>query len=377
MTICLTPAGTLNYDEGGGHFWAFLNWALGLRSLGYRVIWLELVGALSPQRLARNVPILKRNLERYGLGDSLALGMRSGAPLPEDIRRMCLSVEEAVEADLLLDLHYSMPAGIVRRFSRSALVDLDPGLLQLWMSGGAFETPRHDVYFTIGETVGKLGTGVPACGIEWHYTPPPVSLEHWLPTPAPADAPYTTVAHWFYGDMTWQGESFNNDKRASFLDYLTLPSLVSAPLELALCLGDKDDATDPERLLWESHRWSVRHSWSVTSTPSDYQSYIQQSRGEFSCAKPSCMKLQNAWVSDRTLCYLAAGKPAIVQHTGASRILPDAGGLLRFRTLAEASAAIERVEADYENQCRLARALAEEHFDAHKVVRAVLEKALE
>lgn len=322
------------------------------------------------------MPILKRNLERYGLGDSLALGMRSGAPLPEDIRRMCLSVEKAVEADLLLDLHYSIPAGIVRRFSPSALVDLDPGLLQLWMSGGAFETPPHDVYFTIGETVGKLGTGVPACGIEWHYTPPPVSLEHWLPTLAPAGAPYNTVAHWFYGEMTWRGETFNNDKRASFLDFLTLPSLVSAPLELALCLGDKDDATDPERLLWESHRWSVRHSWSVTPTPSDYQSYIQQSRGEFSCAKPSCMKLQNAWVSDRTLCYLVAGKPAIVQHTGPSRILPDAAGLFHFRTLAEASAAMERVEADYENQCRLARALAEEHFDARKIVTAVLEKAL-
>ncbi len=375
MTICLTPAGTLSYDQGGGHFWVFLNWALGLQSLGYRVIWLELVGELSP-RLARNVPILKRNLEQYGLGNSLALGLRSGEPLPEDIQRGCLSVEEAVAADLLLDLQYTIPREIVRRFPRSALVDLDPGLLQFWMGQGTIKIAPHDVYFTIGETVGTHGSGIPDCGIEWHYTPPAVSLEHWLPALAPPGAAYTTVAHWFYGEMTVHGETFNNDKRASFLDYLTLPSLVSAPLELALCLGDNDDPGDPERILWESHRWSVRHSWAVTSTPTDYQDYIQQSRGEFSCAKPSCMKLQNAWVSDRTLCFLAAGKPAIVQHTGPSRILPDAAGLFRFRTLAEASAAIGRVEADYENQCRLARALAEEHFDARKVITQVLEKAL-
>jgi len=375
MTICVAPAGALNYDEGGGHVWVFLNWALGLRSLGHRVIWLELPG-VSTERLARNAPILQRNLARFGLGGSLALGSRAGAQFAEATGASCISEDEALEADLLLSFHYALPADLVRRFRRSALVDLDPGLLQLWMSEGTFETPRHDVYFTIGETVGKRGTDIPDCGIEWHYTPPPVSLEHWQPTAASPDAAYTTVTHWFYGEMTFRGGTFNNDKRASFLDYLTLPSLAPAPLELALCIGDADDPTDPERLLWESHGWRVRHSWSVTATPEDYRSYIGRSRGEFSCAKPSCMKLQNAWVSDRTLCYLAAGKPAIVQHTGPSRILPDAAGMFRFRDLTEAAAALEKVEADYENQCRLARALAEEHFDARKVVGAVLEKAL-
>ena len=376
MTICLTPAGTLDYDKGGGHFWVFLNWALGLKSLGHRVIWLETVGSVSPLRLAHTVSILKGNLDRFGLGDSLALVRRDGTPLPEDISRLCVSLDEAADSDLLLDLQYTLPSTIVRRFSHSVLVDLDPGLLQHWMSSGAFDTARHDLYFTIGETVGKDGSGIPDCGIGWHYTPPPVSLEHWLPAKAPAGAPYTTVAHWFYGEMTWRGETFNNDKRASFLDYIELPSLVFAPLELALCLGDQEDETDPEKLLWESNGWRVRHSWSVASTPSDYQCYIQQSRGEFSCAKPSCMKLQNAWVSDRTLCYLAAGKPAVVQHTGPSRNLPEAAGLFRFRTLKEAAAALERVEADYENQCRLARALAVEHFDARKVLAAILEKAI-
>src|SRR5262249_54925249 len=100
-----------------------------------------------------------------------------------------------------------------------------------------------------------------------------------------------------------------------------------------------------------------------TATPEQYRTYLQQSRGEFSCAKPSCMQLQNAWISDRTICYLASGKPAIVQHTGPSRFLPDAEGLFRFRNLNEAVRVISLVEADYERQCRAARALAEAHFD--------------
>ncbi len=120
----------------------------------------------------------------------------------------------------------------------------------------------------------------------------------------------------------------------------------------------------------------MRHSHDVSSTPWEYQDYIQYSLGEFSCVKPSCIRLQNAWVSDRTLCYLASGKPAVVEHTGPSRFLPDAAGLFRFRDVGEAVRCLETAAADYEGQCRLARALAEEYFDAPKVVGSVLERAL-
>src|SRR5262249_11504230 len=137
-----------------------------------------------------------------------------------------------------------------------------------------------------------------------------------------------------------------------------------------------DADEEEERRTLEGHGWRVCHSFAVASTPWDYQKYIQNSRGEFSCVKPSCVRLQNAWVSDRTLCYLASGKPAVVQHTGPSCILPDAAGLFRFRDLQEAARCLETAAADYDNQCRLARALAEEYFDARKVVRRVLERAL-
>ena len=120
----------------------------------------------------------------------------------------------------------------------------------------------------------------------------------------------------------------------------------------------------------------MRDAWKVCPTPEDYRAYIQGSRAEFSCAKPSCRLLANAWISDRTICYLASAKPAVVEHTGPSSFLPEAEGLLRFRDLDEAAAAIAAVEADYERHSRHARELAEEHFDGEKVVRRVLELAL-
>jgi len=115
----------------------------------------------------------------------------------------------------------------------------------------------------------------------------------------------------------------------------------------------------------------------VSATPEEYRSYIQRSRGEFSCVKGCYVQFANAWVSDRTICYLASGKPAVVQHTGPSRFLPDAAGVFRFRSMDEAVRALAAAEADYARHSRLARALAEEYFDGCRVIARVLERALD
>ena len=101
-----------------------------------------------------NVATLKRRLERYGLAEHLALCARSGEILPDEVTKGCLNLEAAAEADLLLNLRYNLPGEVVERFRRSALLDIDPGLLQLWMSQRLVSVPQHDLYFTIGETVG-------------------------------------------------------------------------------------------------------------------------------------------------------------------------------------------------------------------------------
>ena len=376
LTVCLC-ANTLYYPEGGGHLWVYLNWALGLHSLGCRVIWLEEVAPSTPAHdVQRYVDSLKHRLGHYGLAEHVALCSWTDEPLSPDAVAGCLDLEAAWEADLLLNFQYDMLPDVVKRFRRSALVDIDPGLLQTWMSKGHVVLAPHDTYFTIGETVGLPTALFPDGGLRWHHTPPCVALPWWSPRPAADDAPFTTVVHWFASAwMTEEAEP--DDKRSGFLPYLDLPRHTAQPLELAVNLGAEDEErVVAERDMLLARGWRLRDAHAVASTPWDYQRYIQGSRGEFSCAKPSCRRLQNAWISDRTLCYLASGKPAVVEHTGPSRFLPDAAGLFRFGTPDEAARAIETVAGDYERQCRLARALAEEYFDAGKVVRRVLECAL-
>src|SRR5213075_996365 len=130
------------------------------------------------------------------------------------------------------------------------------------------------------------------------------------------------------------------------------------------------DADDRARLL--DHGWRVRDSREIGASPEAYWSYVQGSRGEFSCAKPSYVEFQGAWISDRTVCYLASGKPAVVQDTGPSAFLPNGQGLFRFSTPREAVEAIAEINADYEHQCRAARQLAETFFDARRVVGTIL-----
>src|SRR5262249_36966436 len=139
---------------------------------------------------------------------------------------------------------------------------------------------------------------------------------------------------------------------------------------LSLVPGAEDD----DRRMLDENGWSIQDSYQVAGSPADYRSYIQRSRGEFSCVKPSCVRLQNAWISDRTICYLASGKPAVVEHAGPSRFLPEAEGLLRFHSFDEAAGYLEAASEDYEFHSRSARRLAEEYFDARKVAANLLSR---
>jgi len=389
LTVCVTPANTVAYPNGGGHLWVYLHWALALKALGCRVIWLEGLDVderdTSPAGRRRRrggpprecVAALKARLASFGLADTLALYAIGGGTVPDEVAQGCLDLNAAAEADLLLNLWHSAPADVVGRFRRTAFIDTDPGLLQIWMTTGAVQLARHDLYFTIGETVGTPAARFPDGGRTWVHTVPPVYLAEWPCVPEAlggAEPPlYTTVAHWWGGTFEFNGTTFSNEKRASFLEYQDLPRCTPVSLELAVCLAEFHEEY---RRLLEPKGWRLREAWDVTATPDAYRTYVQRSRGEFSCAKPAYISLETAWVSDRTLCYLASGRPAVVQHTGLSRFLPDAQGLFRFRSLDEAVRALAAAEADYEQHGRAARALVEEHFDARRVVASVLERAL-
>src|SRR6266571_3724253 len=328
-TLVISPYSVATFPEGGGHFWVYLQYVLGMRQQGYDVYWLEAFRTKGrAEREAAALATFRARMKQYGLGEKCILYLTHSnetmADAPTEYLGLTRAEAEAVfaKADLLLNFHYAISPKLLARFRRTALLDIDPGLLQFWISRGQLSVPPHDCYFTTGETVGTPAALFPDCGLPWIHSRPPVCLEHWPYTVDPHAEAFTTVSTWS-GD-TWLVDEkglYESTKRVSFLQFAELPRLTRQPLELALFLKTEEDLA--ERRLMESHGWRIRLSREVAATPESYQTYIQGSRGEFSCAKRSCMKFQNAWVSDRTLCYLASGKPAVVQHTGPSAFLPN------------------------------------------------------
>jgi hypothetical protein len=379
--VVIAAYNTAAFPEGGGHFWVYLQYALGLRQLGCDVYWLEAFRTKGrTEQEAAALATFRERMQRYGLGGKSIVyvtdSKRPSGPPTQYVGRDRDEAEAIFEgADLLLNFHYRIPPELVARFRRTALVDIDPGLLQFWMSRGQISVPRHDVYCTIGENVGKPGGRIPDCGVTWFPIRPPVCLDYWPYRYDPESEAFTTVSIWDSGDWVADGDrKYENTKRLAFLQYADLPGMTRQPLELALFLKRERDMKEWKQM--EERGWRIRLSRDVAATPEMYQEYIRQSRGEFSCVKPSCIEFQNAWVSDRTACYLASGKPVVVQDTGPSEFLPNGEGMFRFSTPAQAAEALDVINEDYERHCRAARSLAEAHFDAKKIVAKILSHAL-
>jgi hypothetical protein len=388
-TVVVSSYNVASFPEGGGHFWVYMQYVQGLRQAGCEVYWLERFRrSRDPVRDAAAMHTFFARMERWGLADTVLLytqdeaasnGGGGRASTIEFVGSSRAAAEAVLRrADLVLNFHYAIDPDLLGCARRTALVDIDPGLLQFWIATGQLTVPAHDVYLTIGETVGTPEALFPDCGLSWIPIHPPVCLDLWPYTYDARCDTFTTVAGWWSGKWvrgTLKGTEifYENTKRVAFLDFVSLPGRTPQPLELALNMAQDDGA---ERALLERHGWQVRPAHEVAASPESYRSYVQGSRGEFSCAKPSCLHFQNAWISDRTLCYLASGKPAVVQYTGASRFLPNGEGLFRFETVDEAASALDAVNTDYEGHCRAAREIAESWFDARRVLERVLNASL-
>ena len=226
--VCL-GAGALDYPEGkgGGHTWVYLNWALGLRSLGCRVIWLE----SKPPRVSVDVArerlaILRKFLDHHGF-EEIALASSNGQPVARQLADECLScVDAGAEADLLLDLGHNRSPTEVERFSRTAFVDIDPGLLQPGWSlarraGRATTATSRSVRRSVPHEPASRTLGLPGSNAAARL---PRRVESRAVTPRGA---YTTVTHLYAGTVEIDGQEFDNDKRTAFLKYLDLPSRTS------------------------------------------------------------------------------------------------------------------------------------------------------
>ena len=383
-TVVISVYKVANFPDGGGHFWVYMQYVQALLRLGCEVYWLEqLKPERDPQREDVLLAMFFERMKRFGLEGKTLLYTRERAPGGTGSLQFAgatsAEAEEVLQrADVLLNFHYAIDPRLLASVRRTALVDIDPGLLQYWMSTGQLVVQPHDYYLTTGETVGTPGARFSDCGLPWIHIRPPICLDLWPFTYIPQAEAFTTISTWLTTDFLKVRENGKtvlreNTKRVAFLPFLDLPSHTHQPLELALYLTEQDSE---DRVRLDEHGWRVRHSRDTAGSPEAYRSYIQQSRGEFSCAKASCIDFQNAWISDRTVCYLASGKPAIVQHTGPSTYLPNGEGLFRFTTVEEAAAAIESVNTHYERHCRAAREIAETYFNAEQIVARLLDETL-
>ena len=377
-TVVLCAYNVANFPNGGGHLWVYMQYVFGLKRQGCDVYWLECFRrGDDPARDAAAIDSFFARLASLGMEGKLILRATGGTGAVETLGLTDAEAGRVFErADLLLNFHYAIEPELLARFRRTAMVDIDPGLFQFWMSRGQLTVPRHDHYFTTGETVGTPGARFPDCGLSWVHIQPAVCVEQWPCANGGAGEAMTTVSAWSSGDWIVDrsaGIRFDNSKREAFMPFRDLPLLTPQPLELALFLDTPNDQADGRSMA--EHGWRIRRSAEVAGSPQAYRDYIRRSRGEFSCAKPSCMYFQNAWVSDRTLCYLASGRPVVVQDTGPSAILPNGEGMFRFSTPEQAAAALEAMNADYARHCRAARELAVAVFDSRAIAARILDVA--
>lgn len=366
--IAIVGGALANKPLNGGEAWVRLSWVLGLRRLGFRVFFVE--------EIARE----HCSAEAVAYFDSVShdFGLTGSASLVSDGRTLCgPTLEEvlnaAADAELLVNLsgNLTLPA-LLRACKRRIYVDLDPGFTQLWHAAGQLpELAAHDLHFTVGERIGKPDCAIPALDIQWRSIPPPVVLDEW-PVVRSEPGRYTTVASWRgpYGPIEHAGRTLGL-KAHEFRRVIDLPRRSPHTFELALDI-DQDDQDDLDAL--SAYGWRVVDPKAVAADPSSFRSYIQGSSGEFSVAKGVYVGTGCGWFSDRTVRYLASGKPALVQDTGFSRSYPTGEGLVAFRTLDEAVERAAQIVAAYDDHCAAARRLAEEHFDSDKVLGRFLEE---
>jgi hypothetical protein len=380
MNTIVVAGALANKVGNGGEAWVRLSWATGLARLGADVHLVEEIdsancidafGRQCDVEQSVNLAFFRETTASQGLTATL---------LADDDRTFGASLAElddlAVAADLLVNIsgHLHRPE-LLRRFRRRAYVDIDPGFTQLWHAAGinGLGLEQHHLHFTIGENIGSPACDLPTGGIAWIPTRQPVVLDDWPVVPSTQTNPLTTVASWrgAYGPVEHAGRMLGV-KAHEFRKYLDLPDLVEQRLELALDIHPGDEV-DRRRLL--DHGWQLVDPRERAGSPERFRRYVQNSSGEFSVAQEVYVTTRSGWFSDRTVRYLASGKPALVQDTGFGRQLPVGIGLVAFSTVEEAVLGAKSIESDYLEHAAAARAIAERYFDASVVLPRFLEQA--
>ena len=398
----LVIMGILGRTPLAGVSWQVLHFLEGFRRLGSDVYYIEDTGgwAYNPLQKIRDhetegihasnceyaVDHVAKIMSWFGLQDRWCYRSRVDGRFfglsEREVSRLFESADALVNltgSTQLLEEHVRVPVRIY--------LETDPVARQIELIQGDRKAidllEAHTHYFTYGENLGAPDCAVPVTRFNYLPTRQPIVLDWWAPD---ANLPYgenhrrnspncfTTIAKWRQPgkDIEWNGESYSWSKHVEFLKFIDLPRRTDQEFELALAWeDDKDEEAIPQLT---AHGWRVVDAISLSLDIAPYRDYILGSRGEFTVAKDQNIRLRSGWFSDRSACYLAAGKPVITQDTAFGNILPIGRGLFAFQTMEDILAAIDTIQVDYTGHCRAAREIAEEYFAAENVLGSLLRR---
>jgi hypothetical protein len=361
----------------GGATWAVLQYVVGFRQLGHEVLFVEPIQpkALRPSgaelQESDNAKYFQQVASESGIAADACLflaGTNQTTHLSyDDIRKFARSADLLINiSGMLCEEELTAPIPV------RAYLDLDPAFNQLWnaVQGIDMRFSGHTHHVTIGNCIGQPDCPVPTCGLSWLTTFQPIVLDHW---PVASRIQYdalTTVGNWRgYGSIEHQGVLYGQ-KAHSLRPLFALPTLTKERFVLALSIHPAEK-NDLQAL--SANGWQLVEPSRVTASPGAYQQFIQGSKAEFGIAKSGYVLSRCGWFSDRSVCYLASGRPVLAQETGFSSFLPRGHGLFAFNTVENVLDAIDQLNHSYAEHCQEARLIAEEFFDSRKVLGRLLQ----
>lgn len=396
----LVVLGSMASNPYAGMAWMHAQFVIGLMRLGHEVTYMETTSSWPYDPLRQYkvcdseyaVPYLDRVAREFGMSENWAYrrSYSDGVWLGPRADR---ADDLLLQADAVLNIAGSIfPGPGQPEFGDNLVfIETDPVYPEMaflngepqWLDG----ITSHRASITYGENIGTTHSPVPPLPNQIGHTRQPILVDHWHPDTSTGQR-YTTVANWKQDgrEVEFGGERYLWSKDVEFLRFIDVPRRALVPIELATNLAPPESmvygegepvktrgVTDDARQRMLDNQWLLTAAESFTLDPWSYRQYIQQSRAEFGVARDLNVRLNSGWFSERSACYLAAGKPVITQDTGFGTVLPTGDGLFAFRTSAEALAAIEAVESDYAHHSRAARAIADEYFRAETVLTHLLD----
>jgi hypothetical protein len=369
-------AGSLAQKPGrGGHSWLFLQYLLGFRKLGWEVVFLD---RLEPDMCVDetgspafvddsfNLRYFLEVMRRFGFEGRF--GLLCGGTRTIGLSRSEILERVSASAALINVMGFLNDREVLAAAPKRVFLDIDPGFGQMWQALELWDGfSGYDAFVTIAEAIGRPTCSIPTCGRTWITTRQPVVLDEWPAAhEVDDDGAITSIASWrgAYGPVVYQGTTYGL-RAHEFRKFARLPDLAARPFEIALDISSADDK-DVELLC--RNGWSLVEPRAAAGDPWRYRDFIRRSAAELMIAKGMYVQTRSGWFSDRSICYLATGRPVLAQDTGFSEMLPTGEGLLKFETVEQAADATRAVARDYTRHARAARRIAETYFESSAVL---------